>query len=33
MDAYPDEMLEAIVERIGIAEEYAAATATARAAL
>jgi putative tRNA adenosine deaminase-associated protein len=33
MDAYPDEMLEAIVERIGIAEQYAAATATARAAL
>ncbi|MDT4893405.1 MAG: hypothetical protein QOE97_2440 [Pseudonocardiales bacterium] len=33
MDAYPDEMLEAIVDRIGIADEYATATATARAAL
>jgi putative tRNA adenosine deaminase-associated protein len=31
MDAYPDEMLEAIVERIGIGEEYATATETARA--
>ncbi|HJQ42258.1 MAG TPA: tRNA adenosine deaminase-associated protein [Jatrophihabitantaceae bacterium] len=31
IDAYPDEMLEAIVERIGIGEEYATATETARA--
>ena len=33
MDAYPDEMLETIVERIGIADEYAQATESARAAL
>ena len=31
MDAYPDEMLEAIVERIGIGEAYGEATQTARA--
>jgi len=33
MDAYPDEMLEAIVERIGIGDEYTTATESARAAL
>jgi putative tRNA adenosine deaminase-associated protein len=33
MDAYPDEMLETIVERIGIGDEYATATESARAAL
>jgi putative tRNA adenosine deaminase-associated protein len=33
MDAYPDEMLETIVDRIGIADEYAEATKSARAAL
>ena len=32
MDAYPDEMLETIVERIGIADEYSEATDAARAA-
>ncbi|HEY2167043.1 MAG TPA: tRNA adenosine deaminase-associated protein [Jatrophihabitantaceae bacterium] len=32
IDAYPDEMLEAIVQRIGIVEEYTQATETARAA-
>jgi putative tRNA adenosine deaminase-associated protein len=31
MDAYPDEMLDTIVERIGIAGEYAEATDAARA--
>jgi putative tRNA adenosine deaminase-associated protein len=31
MDAYPDEMLEAIVERLGIADEFATATESARA--
>lgn len=31
MDAYPDEMLDAIVERIGIDEAYAEATRSARA--
>jgi len=31
MDAYPDEMLDAIVERIGIGDEYAQATESARA--
>jgi putative tRNA adenosine deaminase-associated protein len=31
MDAYPDEMLETIVDRIGIGEEYAQATESARA--
>lgn len=31
MDAYPDEMLDAIVERIGIGDEYARATESARA--
>lgn len=33
IDAYPDEMLEAIVDRIGIADEYQQATESARAAL
>jgi len=33
IDAYPDEMLDAIVERIGIGEEYQQATESARAAL
>jgi len=33
MDEYPDEMLEAIVERIGIGDEYTTATESARAAL
>jgi putative tRNA adenosine deaminase-associated protein len=32
IDAYPDEMLEAIVQRIGIVDEYTQATETARAA-
>jgi putative tRNA adenosine deaminase-associated protein len=32
IDAYPDEMLEAIVQRIGVVEEYTRATETARAA-
>lgn len=32
MDAYPDEMLDTIVDRIGIAEPYAEATESARAA-
>jgi putative tRNA adenosine deaminase-associated protein len=32
MDAYPDEMLDTIVDRIGIAEQYAEATESARAA-
>jgi putative tRNA adenosine deaminase-associated protein len=31
MDAYPDEMLDAIVERIGIGDEYTRATESARA--
>jgi putative tRNA adenosine deaminase-associated protein len=31
MDAYPDEMLDAIVERLGIGEQYAEAAGTARA--
>jgi putative tRNA adenosine deaminase-associated protein len=31
MDAYPDEMLETIVDRIGIGDEYAQATESARA--
>jgi putative tRNA adenosine deaminase-associated protein len=31
MDAYPDEMLEEIVERLGLAEQYAKATETAQA--
>jgi putative tRNA adenosine deaminase-associated protein len=31
MDAYPDEMLDAIVDRIGIGDEYAQATESARA--
>jgi putative tRNA adenosine deaminase-associated protein len=31
MDAYPDEMLETIVDRIGLGDTYAAATASARA--
>lgn len=31
MDAYPDEMLETIVERIGIGDEYATAIETSRA--
>ena len=30
LDAYPDEMLDAIVERIGLAEEYARASESAR---
>ena len=30
LDAYPDEMLDAIVERIGLAEEYAQASESAR---
>jgi putative tRNA adenosine deaminase-associated protein len=30
MDAYPDEMLETIVDRLGIAESYAEATRSAR---
>jgi len=30
LDAYPDEMLESIVERIGLAEPYAQATRAAR---
>jgi putative tRNA adenosine deaminase-associated protein len=33
IDAYPDEMLEAIVDRIGISDEYQQATESARAAL
>lgn len=33
IDAYPDEMLETIVDRIGIVDEYERATASARAAL
>ncbi|MDT4936717.1 MAG: hypothetical protein QOG80_388 [Pseudonocardiales bacterium] len=33
MDAYPDEMLETIVERIGIGDDYAEVTESARAAL
>jgi putative tRNA adenosine deaminase-associated protein len=32
VDAYPDEMLEAIVERIGLVETYASATELAQAA-
>ncbi len=32
IDAYPDEMLDAIVDRIGIAEAYGEATESARAA-
>lgn len=32
IDAYPDEMLETIVQRLGVAEEYAQATEAARAA-
>ena len=32
MDAYPDEMLDTIVDRIGIAEPYSEATESARAA-
>ena len=32
MDAYPDEMLETIVDRLGIADEYAQATESPRAA-
>lgn len=31
MDAYPDEMLETIVNRLGISEEYTRATESARA--
>jgi putative tRNA adenosine deaminase-associated protein len=31
MDAYPDEMLETIVDRLGIGDEYAHATESARA--
>lgn len=31
IDAYPDEMLDAIVERIGIVDEYSRATQSARA--
>ena len=30
LDAYPDEMLETVVERIGLAESYAQATESAR---
>ena len=30
LDAYPDEMLDAIVERIGLAEQYARASESAR---
>src|SRR5689334_16507838 len=30
LDAYPDEMLDAIVDRIGLAEEYARASESAR---
>ena len=30
LDAYPDEMLDAIVERIGLADEYARASESAR---
>ncbi len=30
LDAYPDEMLETIIERIGLAEPYAQATESAR---
>jgi putative tRNA adenosine deaminase-associated protein len=31
MDAYPDEMLDTIVERIGLGDSYVSATASARA--
>ncbi len=31
MDAYPDEMLDTIVNRLGIGDEYANATESARA--